>query len=172
MINKTCDRKLGFTLIELILYIGIVSIFISAVILFSWDIIYGRVKAESQRKVNQSIRLVSKRITYELRNASGINSLTPSSISLISTDPGRNPTVISLAGSEIIIGWGPAGNCPSISPCSLTGNGVLVSGLTFTNLSTPDSINIGFDLVLESSSQKKEFQYERTYSSAVELRSN
>jgi len=165
-------NKGGFTLIELILYIGIVTIFISAAVLFSWDIIYGRVKSSTQREVNQSIRLISKRITYEIRNSNGINSLTPSSISLSNSDAARNPTVISLTGDKVYIGWGSAGSCPSNTPCVLTGNGVIVTKLLFTNFSSGSSTNIGFDLAIESSAERKEFQYAQSFKSTVELRSN
>src|SRR3989344_8835546 len=82
----------GFTLIELILYIAIVGIFISGAILFAWDIIYGRVRSNAQQQVSQNLRLAGKRMIYEIRNASDVNSISASSLSLALTDPARNPT--------------------------------------------------------------------------------
>jgi len=75
--KKISKRNSGFTLVELILYIALVSIFLTGVIMFTWDILYGRVKSYVQEEVNQNSRFAAKRIIYEIRNASGVNSVNP-----------------------------------------------------------------------------------------------
>ena len=164
----------GFTLVELILYIAIVSIFLTGVIMFTWDIIYGRVKSYVQEEVNQNLRYAAKRITYEIRNASAVNlPVTVTSISLASGNAARNPTTIDISGGRLRIGYGNSGPCPITSPCFLTSNKVDVTNLTFINLSSgSDSINIKFSLTLGSVGQRREFQKSGTYESSVELRSH
>lgn len=165
----------GFTLIELILYIGISAMFMTAATLFAWDVIYGRVKSYAQQEVNQNMRLASKRIIYEIRNASGINTVSANSISLAMSDSSRNPTVIDLSGGRVRIGYGTSGSCPTTTPCSLTSNAVTVSALSFTNFSSlPNSENIRFTITMskEAGTVAKEFQETQTYTGSAELRSN
>ena len=76
--------KRGFTLIEMILYIAIVSIFLTGLVYFTWDLIYGRLKSYIQQEVNQNIRFASARIIYEIRNAKSVNSPTSGSSETLS----------------------------------------------------------------------------------------
>lgn len=173
-LNSQFDH--GFTLIELIIYIALVSIFISGAILFAWDIIYGRVKSGVQREVTQNLRLASKRLVYEIRNASGINSVSTSTISLVMDDSDRNPTVFDVSGGRLRIGYGSSGGCPTTNPCSLTSDEVTVTNLAFTDLSSSggESVNIQFTITLESNnpSGRQEWEKSQTYTTSVELRSN
>ena len=165
--------KKGFTLIELILYIAIVGIFISGAILFPWDIIYGRVKSNAQQQVSQNLRLAGKRMIYEIRNASDVNSISASSLSLALTDPARNPTIFDVSAGRLRIGYGSSGPCPTTAPCDLTGNNVTVTNLIFTDLSSgTDSKNIQFTMTIDSNADRKEWQMNETYTGSVELRSN
>jgi len=168
---KKKNIKSGFTMIELILYVAITTMFLSAAILFTWDLVYGRVKSHVYQEVNQNIRLVSKRIIYEARNASDINSITPNSISLSSTDPGRDPTVIDLSNGRIRIGWGTSAQCPVTAPCYLTSNLVNVSSLSFSDLSGANTSNIKFSVTIQSTGDRKEYSLTETNEASVELRS-
>lgn len=164
----------GFTLIELIIYLTLVSIFLSGAIFFAWDIIYGRVKSQIQQEVSQNLRLASQRISFEIRNAAGINTLSGSSLSLEMSNPSRDPTVFDVSAGRLRIGYGSTGPCPVTAPCNLTSNQVRVTGLSFTDLSSDsESININFTITLESNnpSGRQEWNRSQTYSSSVELRS-
>jgi len=103
---KICKntKHSGFTLIEMILYLAISSIFLTGVVYFTWDIVYGRVKSFTFQEVNYNVRFASKRITYEIKNAESINSITGNSISLQMADGSRNPTEIQLTGGRVRIG--------------------------------------------------------------------
>lgn len=170
--NKT--HQGGFTLVEMILYIAIVSIFMTGLVYFTWDVIYGRVKSFVHQEVNQNIRFASKRIAYEIKNAKSVT--TPSSgstniLELVMADGTRNPTIINVADGRIQIGYGSSGNCPTVNPCFLTSNKVKVTGLTFTSLSSGNSTNIKFSFTVSSSGDRQEFNKSETYETAVELRS-
>ncbi len=161
----------GFTIVEMILYVAIVAIFMTGMVYFTLDIVYGRIKSFTHQEVNQNIRFTSKRIGYEIKNASAINSISESSISLATTDLARNPTIIDLSSGRIRIGYGSSGNCPTISPCFLTSNKVNVSNLTFTDLSSGPSTNIKFSMTVDGIGNRKEFQKSETFETAIELRS-
>lgn len=164
-------RHSGFTLIEMILYLAISSIFLTGLVYFTWDIIYGRVKSFTFQEVNYNIRFASKRITYEIKNAKSVNSITGSSISLQMTDASRNPTEIQLTGGRIRIGYGLSSSCPINNPCYLTSDKVTVNDLAFTDLSSGNSSNIKFLLTVESSGDRQEYNNIQTVETAVEVRS-
>ncbi|MFA6249912.1 MAG: type II secretion system protein [Candidatus Shapirobacteria bacterium] len=164
----------GFTLIEMILYIGIVTIFLTAAIQFGWNIIYIRVKSTNQQELNQNLRLVAEKLLYEIRNAQSINTLTSTSLTLNSVDPQRHPTKIDLTNGSVRFGYGPSGSCSFSAPCNLTGNLVRITNLTFSDLSSNDgkSVNISFSLTGEviNPSGRQEYVYSQTHTGSAELR--
>ncbi|HJX59603.1 hypothetical protein A2V61_02605 [Candidatus Woesebacteria bacterium RBG_19FT_COMBO_47_8] len=167
----------GFTFIELIVYIALVTIFVYGAVQFGWNIIYGRIKSNVYTEVTQNLRLASKRILFEIRNASDINSVSATSICMSNSDATRNPTRIYLASGVLRIGWGGGSPvCAALSnDVALTSNLVSVSGLTFTNLTSGSlTKNIRFSLTIDSvnASTRSEFDRSQTFISAAEVRSN
>jgi len=57
----------GFTLIEFIIYIGIVAAVLVIAVNFSWEIIYGNIKSQVLREVQQNGRFAMEKITKTLR---------------------------------------------------------------------------------------------------------
>jgi len=172
-LNK--KSKSGFTLVELILYIALISIFITGAVLFAWDIIYGGAKSGVQREVNQNLRLTSKRTIYEIRNSSAVNSIATSDLCLASATPARNPTRIYISAGRLYISWGGGStNCTGMTNNQpLTSNKVAVSGLTFTDRSSGvSSSNINFSFTVSSTGTRQEWQKNQSYSGTAELRSN
>src|SRR3990167_6083350 len=96
----------GFTFIELILYVAIVTIILSAIVPFAWSAIETGVKSAVQQEVNANARYISERIKYEIRNSIGINSVAAASISLATSTPATNPTIIDLSLGNIRIKQG------------------------------------------------------------------
>jgi type II secretory pathway pseudopilin PulG len=128
-INRRNKNLRGFTLVELILYIALVSLFLAGAILFSWDVIYGREKSIRSQIVQQTIRIAMAKVGYEIRASGDIQSI--SSNQLVLNKSGVL-TTIDLSNNRIRITRGALG------PYFLTSNQVKVTNLTFTNLSTPD----------------------------------
>jgi prepilin-type N-terminal cleavage/methylation domain-containing protein len=172
------NMKKGFSLIEMILYIAIVSIFLGGVVQLAWNSIYGRVKSQVMQQVSYASRFAGKRMLFEIRNASGINSVTASSLCLASADSVRNPTHIYLSGSAIHIGWGGGSpTCASTTnDVALTGSNVTVSSLVFTNLSTSSlsSRHVQFTYTISSSatSGRQEYVASQSYEGSAEIRSH
>lgn len=160
----------GFTLIELILYVSIITIVMSALIPFAWNIIGGSVKSTVEQDVSSQARYVSERIKYEIRNASDITSVNPTSISLTNFAPDTT-TVISLVGSKMQI------NKNGTGAVDLNSDDTAISGLTFVDYSSADlkSKNIKFTFTLDDSYTGSRQEYNAppiTIESSAEVRSN
>lgn len=174
MKNKIFTKGFGF--IELIMYVAIVAIVLSGAVIFGWNMIFGGVKSRTEQEVNYNLKLASERIIYEIRNASGINSVAATSISLANVNTALNPTVIDLSGGRIRIGQGSAGNCPTTSPCFLTSSRVNVTNLTFTNMNSTGNLsqNIKFNINMSSVNPgtRAEWNFSQSYFGAAEVRSH
>lgn len=163
---------LGVTFIELILYISIVSIMMMALIPFAWNVIGGGVKSNTQREVFSNARFITERIKYEIRNATGINSLTSTQISLSNLNSSLNPTIISLISNNIQIQQG------SGSATILNSTDTKIQNLQFTNYSSFDSKtkHIKFTITVSANypnaGQRQEYNDLSTIESSAELRSN
>ena len=164
----------GFTLIELLLYVSLLSLFIGSAVLLAWNVIYGGIQSKIQQDVNHAIRFASKRIAYEVRNATAITSVSPTSLCLASASPTYNPTRIYTTAGTLRIGWG--GN---VSDCSTTTNDALLINpdlsvtVNFTDLSVPAlSENIEYELTVQSLGERSEWNYQENVRGSVELRAN
>lgn len=171
-INHKSSR--GFTLIELLLYVAIISLFIGAAVVFAWNVVYGRVKSTTQQEVNQNLRLAGKRIMYELRNASAVNSVGASDVCLANIDPARNPTKLYVVSNRLRIAWGGgSSDCTGMTNDEpLTSSAVAVSSLTFTDLSSgTESTNVKYSLAIDSTGDRQEWQMSKVYTASTEVRS-
>ncbi len=160
----------GFTLIELILYIALVTIILSALVPFAWNTVETGVKSAVQQEVNSNVRYMSERIKYEIRNATGINSVAATSISLATSVSGTNPTVIDLSGGNIRIKQG------SGSTVNLNSANTVINSLTFTNYTSGDgkTKHIQFIITVAASfaAARQEYQDSVVVESSGEVRSN
>ncbi len=173
MINLYIKQK-GFSLIELILYVALLAIIVTSLVTFGVDVVLIRSKNRVEQEVIANTRLVAKRIDFEIRNASAINSVGAQSISLANTAAIKNPTIISFSGGRITIGWGSSGNCPTATPCFLTSSDVTVQSLLFDDMSSgthPQSIK--YEVVVKSqlSGASKSYYYKEYATGSAEIRS-
>lgn len=146
----------GFTFIELILYISLLTIILSALIPFAWNIIEGSVKSSAQQEVFGNARYVSEIIKYEIRNSIGINSISATSISLVNSVGANNPTVIDLSAGKIRIKKGAA------AVVNLNSTDTNVTALTFTNYTsgtnTTENIQFTFTIDDNYTGPRQEYQ--------------
>jgi type II secretory pathway pseudopilin PulG len=167
---KNYNLTSGFTLIELLLYITIVSFMVVTLIPLAWNVIEGQAKVAVEEEVYANGRNVSQRIKQEIRNATGINSVTATSISLAVSDGSKNPTIIDLSGGKVRIKWGAA------TAVNLNSDDTVVSGLTFTDYTSVDNKtkHIGFVFTISDnlSATRQEYQESVAFRSSAEMRSN
>lgn len=127
----------AFTLIELIVYMGILTVVLLSVVNFSWEVVYGDAKARAAREVQQGSRLAMEKISEAILGASGITSpitgASSTSLSLAMQNPDLNPTMIQLADGRLTIAQGGEG------PYELTNNRISVTDFQVANVSYPDT---------------------------------
>ncbi|MDD2225240.1 MAG: type II secretion system protein [Candidatus Shapirobacteria bacterium] len=165
----------GMTLIEIIIYVAILSLVSTAFITISINMMSLKTKSISQQEIGSSLRFISQKINYEIRNAKSISSTTPSSLTLILSDSSRNPTVFDLNNGNIRMGFGSGGDCPTTNPCILNNNLINISDFTITNLSSGDSRTQNIEYTISGNyindSGRQEFNAFDSITDSVEVRS-
>lgn len=160
----------GFTLIELILYVALVTIILSALVPFAWNTVETGVKSSVQQEVNANVRYISERIKYEIRNSTGINSVSATSISLSTSTPVTNPTIIDLSGGNIRIKQGAG------SPVNLNSVNTVINSLTFANYSSGDNKTKHVRFIITVAAQyaavRQEYQDSVVAEGSSEVRNN
>ena len=168
IIMKLNDK--GFTLIELILYVALVTIILSALVPFAWNMVQTGVKSAVQQEVNANSRYISERIKYEIRNATGINSVAATTISLSTSNAGTNPTIIDLTGGNIRIKQGGG------ATVNLNSTNTVINSLTFTNYTSSDNKtkHIQFTMTVAASfaAARQEYQDSIVVEGSSEVRNN
>ncbi len=165
----------GFTLVELLLYISLVAIFVSAATVSLLDIILGSTKSSIQQEVQENLRYASQRIQFEIRNADTINPgssfgtnlvLNPATVvSFVSSSP-NNPTEIRVSEGILQIKQG------SGDWTALTSSTLEVEELVFTDLSDTGSENVRFTVTVRyrNPDVRSEWEKEATFETAAQLR--
>ena len=168
---KNLKSGKGFTFIELILYVAILTIILSALVPFAWSAIETGVKSAVQQEVNANARYISERIKYEIRNSIDINlPITATSISLVTSTPATNPTIIDLLAGNIRIKQGAA------TAVNLNSTNTVINSLTFTDYTSGNlkTKHIQFTMTVAASfaAARQEYQDSVVVEGSAEVRSN
>jgi Tfp pilus assembly protein FimT len=162
----------GFTFIELILYVAILTGMLVTLIPFAWNIIGGGVKSATEQEVFDNARYISQRLKYEIRNATGINSVSSTQISLSTATSATNPTIISSSSGMLTIKQGVG------APIALNSQNASISAFTFTNYTSVSNatkhIQFVFTIVANypGAGQRQEYKESTTVEGSAEVRSN
>ena len=127
----------GATYIELLLYIAVLSVFISGTIIYTLISQRQRLYANAIQEVNYNINLLSSRIDYEVSNASSFTLNSPNELTLnfdLSEDSYKDPMIIRLDNGILKLGYGNSGSCTTSSLCNLSTNLVNVNSINFEDL--------------------------------------
>lgn len=164
-------KKSGFTLVELLLYIGLAATLLLSISVFLSISLQSQAKNQTIAEVEQEGQRVLQLITQTIRNASSTNfparGNSSSSLSLTTPTPSKNPTIFNLVSSTIFV---TESSNPS---ASLTSSRLTVSNLQFDNLSrinTREIIRISFTLTYNNQSGRSEFDYAKTFYGTAALR--
>ncbi|NIT04371.1 hypothetical protein GTO10_05685 [Candidatus Saccharibacteria bacterium] len=170
------SRKKGFTLIELVLYTGLLMLFLTAATTALWDIILGNVKSSVEQEVQENLRYGAHRIQFEIRNSDSINAGASSFGVNLATNPALkvsfaapnpyNPVEFRVSEGVLEIKTG------SGEWTALTSAAVEVTDLTLADLSDSDSENVEFTLTLryKNPSGRSQWEKEATFEGAANLR--
>lgn len=170
-LKSSFKSSAGFTLIELILYIAILTIVLSALVPFAWNAVETGVKSAVQQEVNSNARYVSERIKYEIRNANNINSVNVPLGTIDLNTSTNTTTVIDLLGGNVRIRYGALG-----TPVNLNSANTSINSLTFTNYTSGDlktkHIQFAITVAAKFGPVRQEYQDSVVVESSAEVRSN
>lgn len=172
MSNKPVHK--GFTLVELIVYLGLVTVILVSVTTFAWNVVNGKMKSQSVQEVGQNGRFSLERITQDVHGARGLNvaqstfGVNPSRLSLQMRGGAANPTVFDLdsATNRLRITQGVQ------APQFLTSDEVRVTEFIVENRSVGRSENIEVHLTIErvNPSGSSAFSASESWETAIEVR--
>ena len=175
------QKQTGFTFIELILYVSIVTIMLTSIIPFAWSIIGSGVKSSTQQEVFSQARYVSERLKYEIRNATGIDVASSNfDVNLANNSSQKLRLTEQSPVNTLDISVTTAGQAQldpgNDVPYTINSTDTKVTDLTFTNYTSSDNKtkHIGFTLTIISnySGSRQEFKETVTLQSSAEVRSN
>lgn len=174
-LNIRNSRESGFTMIELLIYVAIFSTIIGAIV--GLAVLSSSQKAISQNTadLNYQGEAVMAMMTQTIRRSTGITSPatanTSGALTLSMASGSVNPTVFSSATDAATTRIRISEGNPAVHN-SLTNNRVIVSDLSFTNMSNPStkgSVQIRFTLSYKTNSNRKELQLSKTFYGAATI---
>lgn len=164
------NKKKGFTLIELIFYIGLFSVFFVSLFLVLNIFYENKNKNSVTIEVEQQGLFISQIISQEIRNSQSIISPiignNSSSLSLQSFNVLRSPIIFYLDAGTVMLS--EDGNIID----NLNSDRVIISDLNFINNSIIDdiqSINFSFTVSYKNNSGKKQYEYNKDFFGSVSL---
>lgn len=170
ILTVTRSNQAGYTLIELLLYIVVISTLLTSITYFFGITIEARAKNQTIAEVNDQGALAMDYITQTIRNASSITTPAPAgsaaSLTLVVPTGSLSPTIFDLSGTTLRVKEGTGAAIP------LTSNDIRVTGLTFRNLtrpSTPGNVQITLTLSHVNPSNRNEYDYQKTFTSSAEV---
>ncbi|MBT4315079.1 MAG: GxxExxY protein [Candidatus Magasanikbacteria bacterium] len=172
-IADNSDRS-GFTLIETILYITIISAVMGAFVSFSLSVANSSNKTYAVQEVQANSRVSLEIITQKIQSATGVNIASstfgsdPGVLSLSFASSTLNPTIIQLSDDDGILQITEGG----ADPINITSSEVQITNLQFTNLTgTGNRENIKIDTTIEFfNAESVEFQHSQSLQTTVSLR--
>lgn len=151
----------GFTLIEFVIYIGLVTIIVGASVTFAWMLIDDQIKQSRLLEVEDSAQFVLQTIGREFKRAESVNAasvyaINPGILQLDSTEDRDvrffvQPVTLNVGGTEIVINklyrrWLDQGQ----DTADLTSDNVDVTDFVLTNLTSGTVQIVKVDLTLRS----------------------
>jgi len=168
------NNQRGTTLIELLIYIGIVGILLTTVSVFLLNLLSIRVKTVAMSQVVGNAHLIQDRLSDAMRHAETINvgastfGSDPGVLSLNMVDVADDPEVFSLTADngQFQVNKGVAGNV------LLSSDGVEVTNLVFEQLTSASDVGVvqvRFTLKTVNPSLNDLFHYEESFQTTLRI---
>lgn len=161
----------GYTLIELLLYVALVGILLSAITVFFGIVADARIKNQTINEVNEQGTYAMEYMTRIARGATSVSSpaaaATGTSLTLVVPTASLSPTIFSVTGTVLQIKEGAG------TAVALTTSKVRVDSLSVTNLTrsgTSPIVQISLTLSRINTLDRNEYDYQRTFTTSVGLR--
>ncbi|HSD12856.1 MAG TPA: hypothetical protein VLC10_04820 [Patescibacteria group bacterium] len=172
-IRKTSVAQRGATLLELVLYVGLVGLALSAGTMFAWEFSLSRAKSAAYAEVVHNARFAVSRMEAEIREASAINvgasvfDSNPGTLSLAATVVGANPTVFAVSSGALTVQQGAG------APVALTNSRVAVSEFVVEDVSSGTrtrAVRIRLSLASKGGTDLTEQRAQATVETTVRIR--
>ncbi|MDQ7814343.1 MAG: hypothetical protein RDU25_00855 [Patescibacteria group bacterium] len=164
-------KQEAFTLLEFMLYAGIVAVLLFATTEVILSLLDGKAKIDAIQEINQNERLVMRMMSQAIRSANSVT--TPaqgatSSILVLQTDSTTtSPTIFSVVDQTLQVKEGNA------ATTTLTSSGVRISSLEFRNLAstgTPANIRINLSVSSENPTNDSDYDASDSIEGAASVR--
>lgn len=147
MIKMSNKQKRGTTIVELLVYMGLLSIFLVLLVNILVTTLSFRLGTESSSALNQDTRFIMSRLSYDLYNADNLTlPVTPGDTS--------GSLVLTLDGVQKTYSVDGNGDLTETSggvPSKLNSTGTRVTGLNFERIGVPgEAPTVKINLTLES----------------------
>lgn len=169
--QKGIHNQEGFTLIELILYVAIISFILLSITSLIVMLFQVRVKNQTVVEVNQQGAQIVHLISQTIRSSEGITApvagATASSATFDVITVADDPTIFDISSGAIRITEGAGSATP------LSNSRVTASGLSFQNISrinTPGIIKFEFTLTHVNPENRNEYDYAKTFYATAAVR--
>lgn len=163
-------KKKAVSLVELILYIGLVTTILGVVVTYFYVLNINKIRNQTVSVINEQGQYIMSLVTQYIRNASSITlpvlNTSGSSLSLVMSS---SPTsiIFNLNGDSIQIKEDAA------SPIRISNSKIILSGLIFINASqntAKGNIRVQFTLSYINPENRKELDYSQTFISSATLK--
>ena len=155
---------MGFTLIESIIYMAVVSILLISAGAIITNILFGKAKYTAEEEVGQNARFIMEKITAEIRNAMAINQPDPGlaggELSLDVSSVAENPIIFQLTGGKVQIKRGGGGGI------DLSSDEVEITNLQFLNVSLASesgAVRIQMTIKYKNPQNRQEYNFEESF---------
>lgn len=169
--KKLHTRQDGFTLLELLLAVGMTAVFLLTLILFTQNILEVQTKQRTIREVGEQGDLLMDKILTTIQNAESVTTPTGgssgSTLELVYTVGAQDPTEITLTSGVISIEENNGGTVP------LHSDSVTATNLTFTDRTQTDAwdtVDVEFTLSYDSTATTNPYQFEKTWYGTAMIR--
>jgi Tfp pilus assembly protein PilW len=160
----------GFSLIELVLYVGISSMLLMGLLALTSAVLESRIKDTTIAEVEQQGAQLTRIMTDSIHNATWVSlpgqGDMAAALALSTISSTTSPTVFDLFSGVVRITEG------TNTPIALTSSRVAVSGLKFWSTSapnTPNTVRFQFLLSNAAGSSRSEYSYQKTFAGSAAL---
>jgi len=125
--SKYFSRQAGLTLVELLIYIGILAVSGALIGGTVYLVSKSQIKNRIENDLSTQMRFIEENLRQKIESARSVNSASGSTLSLAMSDSSKNPTVFSLSGDTLTLQEG-TGNIVTLNDATK----IKVSSLSFS----------------------------------------
>ena len=164
---QTTDYRLqtGFTLVELIIYLGIVALLLTSVSYLIIDLMSGQTGSRADEEVNYNVRLIADRLAADIAAAQQIVSLTSDRLTL--DLPGDDVTYEFPSGRTVLTRLVGSGDPTVVNTGPVDVSGSFTDRSLFTR---SRNVGVGLSVVYRNPGNLSDYQASSTIEFAIELR--